>query len=72
MSLIITEKVLNERKKFLETLLNLIAKTPKLCSSSPVLEFLEVNKISIKQNQLKNAEPKETKVCYFLIFVYEN
>ena len=62
MSLIITEKVLNERKKFLEKVLNLIAKTPKLCSSLPVLEFLEVNKISIKQNQLKKAEPEKPKV----------
>lgn len=59
LSLIITEKTLNERKKFLEELLGLVAKTPKLCSSSPVLSFLDVNKITIKQNKLQKPEMTE-------------
>ena len=68
LSLIVTEKTLNERKRFLEDLLSLIARTPKLCSSSPLLTFLEVSKISIKQNELKKPEPEKPepekpKVC---------
>lgn len=63
MSLIITEKTLNERKAFLEQLMKLVAQTPKLCSSSPVLSFLEVGTISIKQNKLSQPEPGKLKVC---------
>ena len=62
MSLIITEKTLNERKNFLEQLLNLVARTPKLCSSTSVLTFLEASKISIKQNQLQKPEPEKPEV----------
>jgi hypothetical protein len=68
MSLIITDKTLNERKKFLEQLLSMVARTPKLCSCSPVLSFLEVNKISIKQNPLQKPEPEKPKVCRNVLF----
>ena len=57
--LLANESVFHERRRFMETVLQHIARTPKLACSSPLLEFLGAGRGSGDENKLGDVKVSE-------------